>query len=281
MQKRKICILPLLTILTLCLAIGVLADDPIYLRDNADLLTETEADALQAHLTNVSDNLQANIVVITVDSLDGKTAQDYADDTYDYDTTSDWQYGEDGALFLIAMDERQWAISTGGYAITVIHEGALDHIEDTVIPYLSDGDYYTAFTTFADLVEDYWFLEPDDVPAGYHADPYYSVSYTHSTGLSPIKFLPIALVIGFLLALIPVSVMKSQLHSVKMQSGAAMYQKNDGIRITHARDLFLYRHVTKKPIPRDDPPRSSGGHGGGMTHHSSSGHSHGGRSGGF
>lgn len=281
MKKQKILFLPLLVLLTLCLTLGVLADDPIYLRDNAGLLTETEADTLQSHLCDVSDNLQANIVVVTTDSLDGKTAQAYADDTYDYDTTSGWRYGEDGVLFLIDMDERQWAISTSGYAITVIHEGALDHIEDSVVPYLSNGDYYTAFTTFADLVEDYWFLEPDTVPSGYHADPYYHTSYS-TPGLSPIGFLPVALIIGFLLALIPLSVMKSQLHSVRMQTGAWAYQKNDGIRITHARDLFLYRHISKKPIPREDPPRNGGGgHGGGMTHHSSSGRSHGGRSGGF
>ena len=287
-------------VMTLLLTLGVyaddiivndiIADDPIYLRDNAGLLTEDDAASLQAHLLAVSDEVQANIVVITVDSLDGKSAQDYADDTYDYDTTSGWRYGEDGALFLVAMDERQWAISTSGKCIQFLHEGALDHMEEVIVPYLSDGDYYQAFVTFADLAADYCFLDPVDVPATYHPDPYYrtDVPYDHHTdvpydvaGLSPLGFLPVALLVGFLLALLPMGVLKSQLHSVHMQTGAAAYQKSADVRITHARDLFLYRHVTKKPIPRDDPPRSSGGHGGGMVHTSSSGRSHGGRSGGF
>ncbi len=290
MRKRNILFLTFLMIMTLLLSLGVYADDPIYLRDNAGLLAEDDAAALQAHLLAVSDQVQANIVVITVDSLDGKSAQDYADDTYDEDTTSGWRYGEDGALFLIAMDERQWAISTSGACIQFLHEGALDHMEETIVPYLSDGDYYQAFVTFADLTADYCFFEPNDVPAGYHADPYYRSDAPYDArsdvpyevaGLSPLGFLPVALLVGFLLALLPLSSMKSQLHSVKMQSGAWAYQKSDGLRVTHAKDLFLYRHVTKKPIPRDDPPRSGGGHGGGRIHTSSSGRSHGGRSGGF
>lgn len=287
MRRQKNLFLPLLMSLTLFLIFGVyaddsIADDPIYLRDNAGLLTEDDATALQAHLQSVSDQVQANIVVITVDSLDGKSAQDYADDTYDYDTTSGWRYGEDGALFLIAMDERQWAISTSGSCIQFLHEGALDHMEEVIVPYLSDGNYYQAFITFADLTADYCVFEPNDVPAGYHADPYYSSDEPYEVaGLSPLGFLPVALLVGFLLALLPLSAMKSQLHSVKMQSGTWAYQKGNGLRVTHAKDLFLYRHVTKKPIPRDDPPRSGGGHGGGRIHTSSSGRSHGGRSGGF
>ncbi len=282
MRKQNILFLTFLMIMTLLLSLGVYADDPIYLRDNAGLLTEDDAAALQAHLLAVSDEVQVNIVVITVDSLDGKSAQAYADDTYDEDTTSDWRYGEDGALFLIAMDERQWAISTSGSCTQFLHEGALDHMEEAIIPYLSDGDYYQAFLTFADLAADYCFLDPVDMPATYHPDPYYRTEVPYEVaGLSPLGFLPVALLVGFLLALIPMSVLKSQLHSVHMQTGAAAYQKAADVRITHARDLFLYRHVTKKPIPRDDPPRSSGGHGGGRIHTSSSGRSHGGRSGGF
>lgn len=287
MRRQKNLFLPLLMSLTLFLIFGVyaddsIADDPIYLRDNAGLLTEDDATALQAHLQSISDQVQANIVVITVDSLDGKSAQDYADDTYDYDTTSGWRYGEDGALFLIAMDERQWAISTSGSCIQFLHEGALDHMEEVIVPYLSDGNYYQAFITFADLTADYCVFEPNDVPAGYHADPYHHTDVPYEVaGLSPLGFLPVALLVGFLLALLPLSAMKSQLHSVKMQSGAWAYQKGNGLRVTHAKDLFLYRHVTKKPIPRDDSPRSGGGHGGGRIHTSSSGRSHGGRSGGF
>ena len=58
-----------------------------------------------------------NVVVVTENSLDGKSAQDYADDFFDYNGHG---YGDDdsGVLFLIGMDERKWAITTYGYGIT-------------------------------------------------------------------------------------------------------------------------------------------------------------------
>lgn len=284
-MRKIIGILTLAMLCTMLMPADVLAYDASlpYVVDTADLLTPEEETSLEAFLTGVSDEAYADIVVLTVDSLEGKNAQAYADDYFDY---SGYGRGEryDGALFLIAMEERQWAISTSGYGITAIHEGALDYMEETIVPYLSDGAYYMAFLAYGDTVRAYWRAEPGETPHGYEPDPYYGDAYygeSAGSGFSPGAFLPVALLFGFLIALIPMGVLKSQLNAVHMQTGAVLYQKTDGVRITDAKDLYLYRNLTKKPIPREDPVRSGGSRPGGHVHTGSSGRSHGGRSGGF
>jgi len=293
-MKKRIGILTLAMLCTMLMPAAVLAYDASlpYVVDDADLLTPEEETSLEAFLTGVSDEAYADIVVLTVDSLEGQNAQAYADDYFDYSG-----YGRgaeyDGALFLVAMEERQWAVSTSGYGITALHEAALDYMEETVVPYLSDSAYYAAFLTFGDIVRNYWREEPGGIPNGYepsHLDNVYSDIYiTEEYNKEPVimvrsfgaEWIFIALIVGFLIALIPMGVLKSQLNTVHMQTGAVPYQKTDGVRITDSRDLYLYRNMTKKPIPRNDPPRSGGARPGGSIHMGSSGRSHGGRSGGF
>ncbi len=268
-MKKRFFVLTLILLVTLALPVS--ASLPLVV-DNADLLTAEEEMELEAFLKEQSDRANGDLVVLTVPSLDGNTAQAYADDYFDY---TGYGRGENwnGALFLVAMEERQWAISTCGDVFDAMTESALDTLEDYVIPYLSDGYYYDAFREFADTTA--YFAE---AMAQYDAYEVYYTEYDGEVYISVFgpEWIVIALVVGFLIALIPMSVLKGQLNTVQMQTGAASYQER-GVKIVNARDLFLYRNVTKKAIPKD-PPRSSGGGGG---HVSSSGRSHGGRSGGF
>ena len=103
------------------------ADDPVFcssrgkchtgneaaprLVDRADLLSELEEEELEARLDEISERQQADVVVVTVNSLDGKSAQDYADDFYDY---NGYGIGTDksGILLLVSMEARDWHITT-------------------------------------------------------------------------------------------------------------------------------------------------------------------------
>ena len=86
--------------------------------DRADLLSELEEEELEARLDEISERDQVDVVVVTVNSLEGKTAQAYAEDYF-----IDHGYGQgengDGILFLLDMGDRNWAIATHGYAIEV------------------------------------------------------------------------------------------------------------------------------------------------------------------
>ena len=276
---RKITLWLSVLLCTVALAVSVSAEDALFVLDWADLLTDEEETVLNAHLAEISEKNSANIIVASVDSTEGADVQSFADDLYDAGLS---YFGlldgtEDGALLLVAMNERKWAISTAGYGITVITEQALDHMEDTIVSGLSAGAYYEAFADFGSLCDVYWQAGPDGY--GSISDIYGGETERYSSSFGA-QWIFISLIAGFLIALIPMGMLKSQLNSVHMQSGAASYQTQDSFRITGSKDLFLYRNVTKKPIPQDNP---SGGtrSGGGRVHTSSSGRSHGGRSGGF
>ncbi len=254
-MKKRFFVLTLLLLVTLALPVG--ASLPLVV-DNADLLTAEEEAALEAFLQEQSDRANGDLVVLTVSSLEGATAQAYADDYFDY---TGYGRGENwnGALFLVAMEERQWAISTCGDVFDAMTNAALDEIEYEAVPYLGAENYAAAFWEFGDITARY-------------AENYilYNTEYVFGS-----EWIVISLVAGFLIALIPMGVLKGQLNTVRMQTGAAGYQER-GVKIVNSRDLFLYRNVTKKAIPRETS--SSGG---GGRHISSSGRSHGGRSGGF
>ena len=52
--------------------------------DDAGLLTEEESNALLNKLEDISQKYENEVGIVTVNSLEGKTAEAYADDYYDY-----------------------------------------------------------------------------------------------------------------------------------------------------------------------------------------------------
>ena len=73
--------------------------------DEAGLLSEEESSTLINKLEEISQRQKNEVAVVTVNSLEGKTAEAYADDYYDY---NGYGYGEndDGLLLLVSMGER-------------------------------------------------------------------------------------------------------------------------------------------------------------------------------
>lgn len=253
------------------LAINVFAESALpRLVDDAELLTNSEETSLLDRIDEVSKDYKCDIVIVTVDSLGDKTSTEYADDFFDY---NGYGFGDtyDGILLLVSMEERDWAISTTGYGIEVFTDAGLDYIEDEFIPYLSKGEYAKSFNCFVDCCEKFLIQAENGNPYDIDNMP---------IKLLELKYIPIAIIIGFIIATIVVSVMKSSLTSVRNQKAAANYMRNGSMKITNQRDSFLYKNVSK--IKRDTSSSSSGGHrGGSSTHRSSSGKSHGGSHGKF
>ena len=154
MKKTKMKIMSLLLSMVLFLFVPFLnlqaaTDHPARLVDQAELLTAEEQQQIQAKLDEVSELHHCDAVVMTVNSLEGKTATEYADDAFDYDG---YGLGEDkaGILFLVDMGDRNWATSTHGYAITAFTDAGLSYIEEKLVSYLGDGEYAEAFNCFAE-----------------------------------------------------------------------------------------------------------------------------------
>lgn len=256
------------------LATSVLAEESSkvskdYVVDNADLLTQTEENELSKKLQDISDELQFDVVVVTTNSTGSKTATEYADDYFDYNG-----YGRgsnnDGALFLVDMGDRKWAISTSGYGIEAIVDSALDDMEEEIVPYLKSGDYDCAFNEFADLTYD---IVNDAKNGKSYSNSTTSTTKNHKNiGTNLI----VAFSIGAGISLIIILVYRSKLKPVKFQKEAKEYIVPGSFNLRRSDDVFLYFNITKVPIPKNNDSDDSG-----SFHSSSSGSSHGGSSGSF
>lgn len=255
-------IVSLVTALVLCLmlVVPVFAADMPRLVDDADLLTDSEEISLIAKLDEISERHDFDIVIVTVSTLDGSSPMDYADDFYDYNG-----YRFDGALLLISTEDSDWWVSTKGYGITAITDAGLDYMSDKFVAKLSDGQYADGFDTFATMCDDF-------VNQARSGEPY-DVSNLPKGSFPLLRNLIIALAIGFVIALIAVSVMKYQMKSVRSQPEANKYVRNGSINVTESRDLFLYTKIDRREKPKNN--------GGSSTHSSSSGSTHGGGGGKF
>ena len=258
MKRKLLVIVTTLCLLALC-AVQVLAASP-RLVDDADLLLSGEADRIEEILDEVSSRQKLDIVVVTVDSTEGKTPMDFADDYYDTHG-----YAEDGILLLVSMEESDWWVSTAGYGIQVVTDAGLEYMADRFVPCLSDGEYADAFETFAELCDQF-------IHQANSGDPYDSHNLPKEP-FSVVGSLAVALVTGLVAALVVTGAMKRKLKTVRTQARADDYVTPGSMQLTHSRDMFLYTHLDR----REKPKSSSGS----STHVSSSGRVHGGGGGKF
>lgn len=276
-RLRSLCAALAALVLLLALAVPAFAAEEgfadLYYRmnDSAEVLTEDEDNELEASLEELSVRQSFDVVIATIDSLEGEgytSMEEYADDLYDY---CQFGYGadRDGVLLLVSVGDRKWHISTCGYGITAFTDAGIQYLGEQMTPDMADGDYAAAFRTFIQWTDTY-------VAAAREGHPYDVDNMPHEP-LS-ILYLGLALVIGLVTALIVTGVMKSQLKSVALQQDAASYVREGSMKLTNQRDLFLYRDVHRTERPKESSSDDSGGS---STHTSSSGTTHGGGGGSF
>ena len=263
-----LCLLLLLFLMQSNIVEAAEEHDP-RLIDDADLLSDEQEKIIIEKLNEISKKYQQDVVIVTVYSIEGKTATEFADDYYDYHN-----YGfsdeRDGILFLLSMEYRDWAISTTGQSITVFTDAGLEYMTDEFLPEISKGNYEAGFTKFIELADQFFKQAEKGKP--------YDVNYLPKGPLGW-HWLLITFIVSALLALTILQSMKNKLVSVKRKSAANDYIKPNSFVLTDQKDLFLYRNIAVTKIPKNT---SSGGRtGGSSTHTSSSGSSHGGSSGKF
>ena len=196
------------------------------LYDDADLLTDSEEAALMGKLAAVSTGYEAQIVVVTIASMDGGNIDTYVDYVYD---SMGFGYGEnyDGVLLLVCLDPREYRILSNGFAGVAIDPDDISKISDKIVGDLSDGDYAGAFNQFAD-------------ECAYYLDGHIN-GFPFNAG----KSLAISLIVGVVIGLIVAFVLKGQLKSVHSQSRAQEYVKTGSMHVNLSNDMFLYRTVTR------------------------------------
>ena len=253
--------------------------------DDADLMIDQEEEILLNHLNEISERHQCDVIVLTTDSFDGMRAQDFADDYFDY---NDYGMGEndDGILFAVSMGEREWAFSTYGYGIDAFTDLTLEHMEELIIPYLSGGDYYGAFLTYADeadkALEHARILETGDYTYG-EENPYYEEDVTFADVLiGLVLFITTSVIIGTLLAFFQKKRAEKQYSGIINNSREMTKSYASNMNLTQNQVLLVNRGVLRTHSPKKKDGGSKNSHvGSSSIHRSSSGRSHGGRSGKF
>lgn len=250
--------------------------------DNADLLTDSEEAALEETAQALRGTYEMDIVILTIPSLEGARPQDYAEDYY---YNSNYGYGDDFScvLFLLAMEERDWFISTSGNAVFALTDYSIQQLGESVVPHLSSGAYCAAFSAYLEelpvYLNAYQQGAPIDGYADYSGDDYHGdqeeVVYYEEDGSPSIL---LSLIIGVITAGVTVIIMRASMNTKRHQRSAAVYMQENSFHLRQQQDLFLYSNVTKT---RRQENNSSGSSGGSSVHRGSGGRRHGGGGGKF
>lgn len=216
--------------------------------DDSDLLTPQEEDKLAGMLTEYSEKQDCDIVFLLVDDFSGAdfkfngTSADFAD-TY-YDTHG---YAEDGVLMMLVQNnengKRHIYFSTAGKCMKRLNEDEWNAIIDDITPIIpsreagKDADFYPTMEKIANEINEK--LTP-------------SLKW---------YMLPLAILIGFAIAMLIMSAIRKKLKTVEMQHGAKEYVRAGSMNVTAARDTFLYTTVSRTARPKNNSGShtSSGG----------------------
>ena len=152
--KLVIFIMIVISILVIPVYGGFYYDDTLdRVVDEADLLTDEEEEYLRSEIDWM--DRMYDVVIVTTNTLGGKSPMEYADDYYDY---NGYGIGEsrDGLLFLLSMEDRDWWISTTGHAIYYFYDSTIDYIGELMLDDLGAGKYFDAFRNFLTLTHSYY-----------------------------------------------------------------------------------------------------------------------------
>lgn len=116
-----------------------------YVLDYAEVLSPATRDQLTDLCAAVDKLAQAQIAVVTVKSLDGRTIEDYS-----MDLATQLGVGpkatDRGVLILLAVEDRQYRIEVGYGLEAILPDGKVGGIGREAVPYLRDKKYDQAVT---------------------------------------------------------------------------------------------------------------------------------------
>ena len=121
--------------------LGAFPEPSGYVNDFASILDGPDEEYLETFLTALERDTSAEVVVVTVKSLDGMTIENYANRLF-----AEWGIGkkqrDNGILLLVAPDDRSVRIEVGYGLEAVLPDGlAGDIIRTEIIPEFSAGNF--------------------------------------------------------------------------------------------------------------------------------------------
>ena len=169
-MKRFLLILTALLLLTLFPGYTALAaeEDTLPLvTDAAELLSDTQAEALQQKAAELTEKYGIAVRILTVQSIGQYSIEDFAEAAFDQYHLG---YGDQGSciMLLLSMEYRDYDIFAHGYGNEAFTDYGKELIADDVVPYLKNNDWNGAFTAFLEdcgsFLEKAAQDEPVDIP---------------------------------------------------------------------------------------------------------------------
>ena len=219
----------------------------VKLDDAADLLSSSEESSLLSTMQDLSDACGCNVVFITFSDMSGATftfngkADDYA---FRYYETS-CGVNTDGLLVYVTLKDEDGDRKVGVFG-TGKCEKRLSNKESEEIRSNAISKHNPDSRGYYDFLNSIALGLKEAVPP--HLKWY---------------MLPIAIAIGFVIAMLIMSSIKKKLTSVSMQYGAANYVRNGSMNVTQSRDTYLYSTVTRTEKPKNTSGGSHTSSGGG------------------
>ena len=262
----------LLIAVVLCFSTAVSGDSVVSrVTDSvSDTLTAEQQTNLAQKLDGISERTGYDVLVYLTDSIDGKTEEAFVEEYYDW-ISLELDIDRGAVILLVALQERIVYIDCADDAKVAVSYYDVEDMLDAVTDDLSNGEYYSACITFAEMCDSritaYINGTSSDSATNYNP-PYdndYNDDYNYDYGegnKSDILYLALfAVIAGVIVGFISVSVMKSKLRSVRPQNEATSYVVPGSMQVTVSYDSFLYRNVTRRERPRNNNNGRSGGGG--------------------
>lgn len=173
MKKRIFC---LLAVAVLCLSVLLPATaktnlpaptDDFFVNDFAGCLTAADAAEMQRLGETLYRDTRAQVVIVTVSSLDGEEIEDYG-----YDLANEWGIGEEqadsGVLLLLSTGDREVRIEVGKGLEGCLPDGKTGRILDNyAIPYLKENDFSTGLAGAYRVLVNEVYTEYGQTPSDY------------------------------------------------------------------------------------------------------------------
>ena len=243
-MKKTVFVLLIAALLCVLMSFTAFAAQLPRLVDDADLLTDEQEASLIAKLDEISKCLNFDLVVYTTNTLNGMTPEDAAIDFYDVNGYG-FNDSRDGSVLLVSMEDRDWYLDVNGWGKEALNEDAREYISEEFLTDLSAGDYASAFSTYAELA--------DEIVTKAENGEFYKTPFNF--GLRGI----ISLVGSLIAGLVATSSMKGKLRSVHRQYAATNYVTENSLKVSEARENYLYRNVSSTVRATSSSSSRSGG----------------------
>ena len=269
MKTKRFLLLTLALVLLLTVPMAAFAstDDSDaqlrYVTDASNLLTEEQEAALEIRAQEISQEYEFSVYIIALDDYRVySTESDFWDACVEIYDNYQLGWGEEkaGAFLMLSMQKRDFCLQfNSDRANTAFTEAGRDKIEDRVVPYLRENDYYGGFNEYLNCCQEYLEAARNGHPIGEGERSRNEPAEESSGAVDVIVNIVFFCLPGLFAAAVTAVVLVVPMRSAGTKNQADDYVVPGSMCLNRQSDLFLRRSVTRTPRQKEQPSSSSGG----------------------